>query len=408
MPDTENRPFSLLIKPASADCNLDCEYCFYLGHSGFYSETKTHRMSDDVLEAMIKTYLNTEQENYSFGWQGGEPTLMGLDFYKRAVEYQQKFGKPGAVISNGLQTNTTLIDNEFAKFLSEYHFLVGTSLDGPQYIHDHYRKYKNGKGSHTGVIKAIDCMRRNQTEFNILTLVTNYSSDKAVEIYSYLCENGFLFHQYIECVEFDNNGKPLPYTVSGEQWGKFLCDIFDRWIKYDSRRVSVRLFDAILTYMVNGQRIMCTLSRNCRQYFVVEYNGDVYPCDFFVEKELKLGNVMNGSWIEFQKSNVYIDFGKRKSDLNEICRKCKYLKYCAGCCPKNRFYGLKDPKQLSWLCEGWKMFFEHTIPRFEKLAEAIKRDRNPDRKQGNQNVQRNEPCPCGSGLKYKKCCGIDT
>ncbi|MCK4422813.1 MAG: radical SAM protein, partial [Candidatus Omnitrophica bacterium] len=277
-----SKPFSLLIKPASADCNLNCAYCFYLGHSSLYPRIKVHRMSDQVLEKLISSYLRTNQPQYSFGWQGGEPTLMGLDFFKRVIQLQQKHGHPGANIANGLQTNAIRIDDEFAKHLSKYNFLVGVSLDGPPEIHDYYRKYKDNRGTHADVMRSIDCLKRNNVEFNILTLVNNINVCQPKEVYHYLCDNGFLYHQYIECVEFDPKGRLLPFAVNGEEWGNFLCAIFDEWIKGDTHRVSIRLFDSILVYMVEGLRNVCKMGQNCCQYLAVEYNGDVYPCDFFI------------------------------------------------------------------------------------------------------------------------------
>lgn len=414
----QNRPFSLLIKPASADCNLNCKYCFYLGHSALYPETKKHRMSTKVLEKMISSYMSTEQQVYAFGWQGGEPTLMGVDFFRKAVEFQKKYGQQGKVVSNGLQTNAILINDEFAQHLSKYHFLLGVSLDGPSYIHDHYRKYVNEHDTHAYVMKSIDCLKQNNVEFNILTLVNNINVKKAKEVYHYLCDNGFLFHQYIECVEFDEKGNPLPYTVKGEEWGCFLCEIYDEWIKTDTRKVSVRLFDSILNYLVENIYIVCKMNQNCCQYFVVEYNGDVYPCDFFVEKELEIGNVIDGTWEEFLKSSVYLEFGKQKALWNDRCRECEYITYCSGDCLKERFYGKKDPQQLSWLCKGWKMFFKHALPGLKELARGIRQERMeqveiakqqqmsspPDPSISQKKIGRNDPCPCGSGKKYKNCC----
>ncbi|HUV08860.1 MAG TPA: SPASM domain-containing protein, partial [Spirochaetia bacterium] len=218
------------------------------------------------------------------------------------------------------------------------------------------------------------------------------------------------YHQYIPCVEFDAKGQLLPYTITGEQWGHFLCGIFSEWIKKDTERVSVRLFDSILTMLVDGYANVCSIGTNCCQYFVVEHNGDVYPCDFFVEKKLRLGNIMENSWDEFLASPTYLEFGERKSDWSPECRDCPWVGFCAGDCPKQRFYGVEDPHQLSHLCQGWKMFYQKTLPEFKRLAREIKERRartaypsltpTPIKVQG-----RNEPCLCGSGKKYKYCHG---
>ena len=381
-------------------------------------------MSDSVLERMIHSFMATDQSQYAFAWQGGEPTLMGLDFFKRVTALQQKGGRSGAIVANGLQTNGTMLSDEFARHLADHRFLVGVSLDGPPEVHDRYRRYVGGKGSHTDVMRGIGFLKENKVEFNILTLVTRASVRNARQIYQYLCENGFLFHQYIECVEFDGGGEVLPLAVHGEEWGDFLCEIYDEWIKGDVRRVSIRLFDSILQMMVDGVANVCQMGRDCRQYFVVEYKGDVYPCDFFVEPELKLGNIMENSWQDLLGSHVYADFGRRKSEWNSKCDECEYLRFCAGDCPKNRFRAGRDPKRLSELCEGWKQFYKHSLAGFRLLAEEIRREREDagigdpgsgvdsssfagtsERRKPSTRPGRNDPCPCGSGKKYKKCCG---
>lgn len=407
------KPFTLLIKPTSADCNLHCPYCFYLDRSGLYPETKRHRMSDKVLEQMISTYMATDQQQYTFGWQGGEPTLMGVDFFRRTTDLQKKYGKKGDIVGNGLQTNATLIDDEFAKLLSEYKFLIGVSIDGPAEIHDFYRTTIDGRGSHKDVLQGINCLKRNNVEYNALTLVSSANVKKGKEVYNYLCEMGFLYHQYIPCIEFDDKSQPREYTITGQEWGDFLCEIFDVWKRTDTRRISIRLFDSILTLMVQKTYNVCHMGRNCCQYFVVEYNGDIYPCDFFVESERKFGNIMTNSWAELLKSQKYLDFGKQKSQWNNQCTRCKYLTYCVGDCLKHRIYGGNSPKQLSWLCDGWKQFYEHSITDFEKLAESIKKEMQNSGGNtstmsvpGHSDIGRNDPCPCGSGKKYKKCCGF--
>ena len=405
------RPFSLLIKPASADCNLRCAYCFYLKKCALYPHAKAHRMSEAVLERMVAGYMATDQPTYAFGWQGGEPTLMGLDFFKRATELQKAHGKPGAVVSNGLQTNTTLIDDAFAKHLGEYKFLVGVSLDGPPEVHNHYRKYADGRGSHANVTQGIERLKQHNVAFNILTLVNDHNVGRAREIYQYLCNEGFLFHQYIPCVEFDEKGGALPFTISGRAWGDFLCEIYDEWSVRDTRRVSVRFFDSILSYMVDKVRNVCHMGRDCRQYFVVEHNGDVYPCDFFVEPDLRLGNVAEGDWGTMQESPKYKEFGKQKSAWADACKGCRFLAFCSGDCLKNRFYGSSDPRRLSWLCEGWQQFYEHALPGFRRLADEILKERQLARMRSVQpgprkpaRVGRNDLCPCGSGKKFKNCC----
>ncbi|HCE42016.1 MAG TPA: anaerobic sulfatase maturase [Lentisphaeria bacterium] len=370
------KPFSLLIKPASADCNLNCSYCFYLEKKSVYPETKIHRMSDEVLEKMISSYLQTSQPQYSFGWQGGEPTLMGLEFFKKGIELQQKHGRPGTVVGNGLQTNATLIDDDMAAHFAKYNYLLGVSLDGPPEIHDHYRKNHLGAGSHAEVMKAICILKKHNVEFNILTLVSKSNVGKSKQVYKYLLDNGFIFHQYIPCVEFDGDGNPFEWSITGREWGEFMCGIFDCWSATDTRKVSIRLFDSILWYLVEGQRNICHIGRNCCQYFVVEYNGDVYPCDFFVDPKLKLGNIMVNTWEELQDSVKYKDFGALKSKWNSECERCACFELCSADCLKHRLpQSTNNPRTISWLCEGWKIFYAHSMKKFKKLAEQIKKDR---------------------------------
>lgn len=416
------RPFSLLVKPASADCNLRCEYCFYLDKCQLFPESSRHRMSDDVLEQVIKTFLATRQPNHSIAWQGGEPTLMGLGFFKKVVTFQKRYGRPGTSIGNGLQTNATLIDDNFAKFFHEYNFLLGCSLDGPEHIHNRYRLTIGGRNTQQDVLRGLEILKRQKVDFNILVLVSQANVGHAREVYRYLVKQGFLFHQYIPCVEFDKNGRLLPFAITGEEWGKFLCELFDEWYAQDSLTVSIRHFDSILSKIVDDTATVCTLGRNCCQYFVVEYNGDIFPCDFFVEEALKLGNVMENSWEEMLHSSFFTEFGAQKPIWDKACDGCEYLKLCMGDCLKHRVYDGNPPDNLSALCNGWKKFFHHCQNRLETLADQVRQHRRREvmpygqaqrqthhrtqvyNKDKSGSVGRNDRCICGSGKKYKKCC----
>lgn len=400
--------FSLLVKPASADCNLRCQYCFYLDRASVYPETSVHRMSDAVLERMISSYMATKQTTYSFGWQGGEPTLMGAEFFKKVTAYQQKHGASGASVSNGLQTNGTLITDELATHLAEYKFLLGVSIDGPADIHDSYRLNAGGAPTHAMVMRGIETIRRHNIEFNTLTLVTQANARRGREVYEWLTSQGFLYHQYIPCVEFDHEGRLAPFSLDAEAWGQFLCDLFDGWYPSDTRRVSVRLFDSLLNKMVYDRVVVCHLGRDCRQYFVVEHNGDIYPCDFFVRPELRLGNIVNTTWEQSLASDIYTMFGKAKAQWNEECNQCQWLCLCAGDCMKHRQGAPASPRSLSVLCAGMKRFFAHTYSRFKELAEGIRADILEEESQSASMFPaagRNDLCPCGSGRKFKKCCG---
>ncbi|MHC4606705.1 MAG: anaerobic sulfatase maturase [Planctomycetota bacterium] len=349
-------PFSLLVKPASADCNLRCDYCFYLEKADLYPGTKVHRMSDDVLERMIRTYMATDQPVYTFGWQGGEPTLMGADFFRKVTELQKKWGRPGAVVANGLQTNGVLVDDDLAAHLAEYRFLAGVSLDGPPEMHDRYRRDAAGGGSHDAALRAIEILDRRHVQFNILVLVSRANVGHAREVYRYLRDRGFHHHQYIPCVA------PAEFAVTGEEWGEFLCAVFEEWRGGDVGRVSVRDFDAVIARLAGRPECVCTFGRDCRQYFLVEHNGDVYPCDFFVEPQWKLGNVADASWEAMLESPLYRRFGERKAQWDARCGACAFLDLCAADCPRNR------TPDVSRLCAGWMRFFGETREHFARLA----------------------------------------
>jgi serine-type anaerobic sulfatase-maturating enzyme len=365
------KAFSLLIKPASADCNLRCEYCFYLDH---ICESIKTRMNDETLETMVRSYMQTKQPQYSIAFQGGEPTLMGLPFFKKLVELEKKYAPPGASIANAIQTNGTLITDEMAAFFGEYKFLLGVSMDGPPEIHDNYRKTVGKQGSHNLVQQGVDLLKKHNVEYNILTLVNDLNSRQPELVYDYLYNKGERFLQFIPCVEFkEDNVTPKDYSVSPEGWGDFLIRIFDRW--YENRyEVSIRMFDSLLNKMVLGHPSTCDMDCNCCQYFVVEYDGSVYPCDFFVREDLKLGNVNKGSWTGFINNSTYKKFGAAKMNFQNECRDCPWLSFCHGDCQKHRSGVNNDG--LSYLCPGLKKFYKHAMPRLRTLADQIIMDRS--------------------------------
>lgn len=323
---------------------------------------------------------------------------MGVEFYREVTRLQQRYGRRGAVVANGLQTNGVLLNDAFAAHLGAYRFLVGLSLDGPAEVHDHYRRDLAGNGSHAAALAAIASLRRHQVEFNVLTLVTDANVHRAEEIFTYLAEQGVYYHQYIPCVEYDEQGRPLPWSLTGEPWGEFLCRLFDAWWPL-ADRVSVRLFDALLALALGQPAPLCHLGTDCRQYFVVEHNGEVYPCDFFVTPETRLGNIREDSWEMLQASPAYRAFGVAKAQWPRRCTDCEYLRWCAGDCLKHRYRAGADPRHLSRLCAGWRQFYAHALPRLQQRARQLQGG------EAERAVDRNAPCPCGSGRKYKRCCG---
>lgn len=328
-------------------------------------------MSNEVLEHLVKSYMATPQPVYGFAFQGGEPTLMGYEFYQNVVKYQKEYGKSGSQVANGFQTNGIAITEELAKLFYNYHFLVGVSIDGPPEIHNKYRKTQDGKPTHHMVMGGINILKRHQVEFNILTLVTQANVRRAKQVYRYLKNQHFYYHQYIPCVEWNKDNKLEPYAISGEEWGKFMCDIFDEWVKDDIHRVSIRHFDSVIEYLVYGRYNICQMGKACNTYFVVEANGDVYPCDFFVQDDLKIGNILENTWEELLNSEIFRKFASQKSQYSEICRKCDYLLLCNGDCQKFRGYSdWTRPSSLSSLCSGWKQFYIHALPKLKDIIQT--------------------------------------
>ena len=407
---------NLLIKPAGPDCNLDCEYCFYLEKEAFFPNTKVHRMLTDVLRTLIKQTLEQSRGGISFAWQGGEPTLMGLPFFQQAVDIQQQYGK-GRQIGNALQTNGVLIDREWAAFLKQYNFLVGLSLDGPAHIHDRYRLDKARKPTHEKVLKAAELMLAQDVAVNALVVVNDYSVQFPEEIYEYHKNLSLTYMQFIPCVEGGSGGKDdlAAFTVPVEQYGEFLSKLFDLWsadIVDGVEKTSVRFFDSVFRGYVNFDPGDCTLLADCGTYLTVEHDGSVYCCDFYVDGEHYLGNAMETSLQSMLNSELQIRFGSEKADLPKECLDCEWLKQCRGGCPKDRLLDANGG-DLNYLCEAFKIFFAHSHERFEELAIEWQEQQRVlarreqtllDIQQQGLSVDRNDPCPCGSGKKFKRCC----
>lgn len=369
------RPFSLLIKPASADCNLRCEYCFYLDRASLYPSCTVHRMSSEVMQHLFRSYLALPMPEHVIAFQGGEPLMMGEQFYRDVVKTQQRYARPDRVISNSVQTNVTLMTPTLASFLAKNDFLIGVSVDGSEDVHDLRRKRIDGKGSHAQVLQGIHYLDEVDAQYNILTLVSQSNVHDPIGLYLYLRDTiQTKFMQFIECVEFCPDGSLAPYAITPKQWGHFLCELFDYWYKEDTHRISIRLFDSLIAKIALNQIHTCSLGMDCRQYLVVEYNGDVYPCDFYVQPEYKLGNIMENDWDELFDNPVYAKFGARKRQFNDACKICPHLDLCAGDCPKNRVgHGaFSDPTRLSSLCSAWRIFYAHCRPRLEHLALEVR------------------------------------
>jgi len=368
------QPFTLLVKPSGSDCNIDCKYCFYKERAPEIGQGR-QRMSDEVLEKLVRDYMGLRFQMSGFAWQGGEPTLMGLDFYKKAVELQKKYGVSGQEVGNSLQTNAILLDNaDWGRFLHEAKFLVGVSIDGPKELHDYYRLDLGGHGTWDRVMAAIARCKEHKVEFNTLSLVDNLTGDHPDEVFDFLIELGVRYLQFIPCVEVDPaTGEIADFSVSPKQYGDFLCRIFDRWLEFGPQKLSIRDFDSILNYCVGGHHTICTFDRQCSQYIVIEHSGDVFPCDFFVDPKWLLGNIFETPIEKIAASAQKRAFARKKQNLCNKCLVCRHLAICRGGCMKDRApFDKNDYGRESYFCESYQRFFDYALPRFMQLAAQIR------------------------------------
>ncbi len=397
------KPLTVLIKPAGPDCNLACTYCFYRDRVALYPDTARHRMSDETLRELVRKYMNYHEGTVPFAWQGGEPTLMGLDFYQRAVQYQQLYGRSGQSVSNSLQTNAILLDDpNWARFLHEYRFLVGVSIDGPEKVHDAFRVDPAGRGSHARVIAALETLLEHDVEVNILAMVQPMNVHRPAETYEYLLGLGVDFLQFIPLAERDPSGEGLAdFTIDPADYGRFLCEIFDLWAAEKPRPAYVRMFDDALAVVMGHEHPTCMFAPQCGPYFVVEHNGDIYACDFFVEPQWKYGNIHDTQLHHIPRLELYQRFRDRKTaGLEDTrCADCPWWHLCHGGCPKYRVM-LGDAAQPTYFCEAYRMFFEHAHEMLEEMARRLNARQEADAR----GIGPDDPCPCGSGLKYRDCC----
>lgn len=386
-----------MAKPAGASCNLACEYCYYLEKDKLYKrETgqRTFEMSDEVLEEYIRQYIESQtMQQVLFTWHGGEALLLPLSFYRKVLRLQKKYAR-GRTIDNCIQTNGTLLNDEWCQFFRDNHWLVGVSIDGPERFHDRYRHNVGGRPSFARVMKGIECLNRYGVEWNAMAVVNDFNGDHPLEFYRFFKDINCHYIQFTPIVErimphadgrrlacpADGNALPLAeFSVKPEQWGNFLCTIFDEWVMNDVGRYFIQIFDSTLANWVGEQPGVCTMARTCGHAGVMEYNGDVYTCDHFVFPEYKLGNIMDKSLIEMMYGKREEDFGNAKvTTLPRQCRECEYLFACNGECPKNRFATTSDGEPgLNYLCEGYRRFFEHAAPAMDFMKRELQAHRPP-------------------------------
>ena len=398
-------PLYLLAKPAGSRCNLACKYCYYLEKSLLFEKHSPQVMDDALLEKFIHDYIGAQTtQEVLFTWHGGEPLMRPLQFYKKAVALQRKYAA-GRRIDNCLQTNGTLLTEEWCRFFKEQGWLVGVSVDGTQEMHDAYRKAKGGGPSHHKVMQGIRLLQKHGVEWNALAVVNDLNAGHPKEFYRFFKEIGCRFIQFtpivermlthadgrqLAAVEEEGTGGMMPFSVSPEQWGKFLIGIFDEWVKEDVGEYFVQLFDATLANWMGVQPGICTLARTCGHAGAIEWNGDVFACDHFVFPQYRLGNLREKSLVEMMYSPQQREFGRAKQTaLPRQCRECRWLFACNGECPKNRFARTTDgEKGLNFLCSGYRRFFEHVAPYMDWMKRELMANRPPA---GIVDLLRNDP-----------------
>jgi uncharacterized protein len=425
-PSALPQAFHVMIKPRGAICNLNCSYCYFLSKEKLFPGSQ-FRMSDEVLESFTRQYIEAQQvPEVTFGWQGGEPTLMGLDFFERAVALQEKYRRPGMKVVNALQTNGTMLNDAWCRFFAEHQFLIGLSIDGPRELHDAYRVDKGGRPSFDRVMAGLELLKKHGVEFNILTTVHAANAGHPLEVYRFLRDEvGTQFIQFIPIVERDNQSgfqegeRVTERSVTGRQYGAFLIAIFDEWVHRDVGRIFVQIFDVALAAWVGQRPGLCVFEETCGAALAIEHTGDLYACDHFVEPDYHLGNVADIPLIEMVGSEAQAQFGQDKRDkLPRYCRECEVRFVCNGGCPKNRIIRTPDGEAgLNYLCDGYKAFFMHIDRPMHMMADELRARRAPAnvmlrlvQEQVELDGQlaraaRNDTCPCGSGRKFKYCHG---
>ncbi len=383
-------PFQVIVKPIGASCNLACEYCYYTEKSALYPDSRDFRMAPEILESFIRQYLeamaDTPVPEIWLSWQGGEPTLLGLDFFERAIELERRYAPPGKRIRNALQTNATKIDAAWASFFRAHDFLVGVSIDGPEKLHDRYRHDRSGTGSFPSVMAGIGHLMAADVEINALSVVNRYNARKPRDVYRFLKSTGFRHIQFIPIVErltadgrlapFPDRNAELriaPWSVSPEDYGTFQCRVFDDWVRHDVGQVFVQAFDTALGCFLGEPAALCWFNVTCGRGLALEHNGDLYSCDHFVDPAFRLGNIMDRSLPVMANGERQRRFGDSKRlTLPDDCRTCEWRFACGGGCPKHRFVPtVRNGFPISYFCQSQKRFLRHAAPRLRAMRDRI-------------------------------------
>lgn len=447
---SQHTAFQVMVKPIGPVCNLNCTYCYYLEKENLYSETKDFAMPENVLRTFLRQQIESQTVPViQIVWQGGEPTLLGVEYFTKATQIAEEIAKENKKrLEHVFQTNATLIDEKWCKFFKQYDVLVGVSIDGPKELHDHYRVNKAGAPTFDRVMKSIRLLKSYDIKFNTLTVVNDHNQHYPLEIYRFLKRIGSGFMQFIPIVEreaenrdeklqlvspdYQQEAKVSQWSVNPEKYGDFLIAIFKEWVKTDVGKYFVQIFDATLANWVGEMPGLCVFSDICGDAAAIEHNGDLYSCDHFVYPENYLGNILQKPLLQMIKSKKQTEFGLKKRDaLPQQCQQCQVRFACHGGCPKNRIATTPEGEPgLNYLCAGYKKFFKFVEPYMQFMAQELENKRppanimhrvkqkelekkaalKPNKKnkkkthKPTQKVGRNDPCPCGSGKKYKDCC----
>ena len=412
-------PFMVMAKPIGPICNLACDYCYYLGKTSLFPPGERYRMSDTVIEAHIRAFIEASPGPLVyFAWHGGEPTLAGLAFFRRVVELQQRHLPAGWTCINNLQTNGTRLDDAWCAFLAEHHFAVGISIDGPARFHDRSRPDRRGLPSHARAMRGLHRLRDHGIEPDVLCTLNARTASAPLEVYRFFLAEGVRWLQFLPVVERASDGTVTERSVTPEAMAGFLCTIFDEWVRHDVSRIAVQNFAEALLVVSGKPANLCVMSETCGRVLALEHDGGVYACDHFVDADHRLGSVTTDGLLALLDSPTQVAFGEAKrARLPETCRSCPVLFLCNGGCPKDRFAVSADGEPgLNHLCAGYRLSFEHMLPHLWRMVrlgdsgqgvasimgvleveERVERQRWRD-------ASRNDPCPCGSGRKYKHCC----
>ncbi len=370
-------PFQIFVKPAGPVCNLECSYCYYLGKKSLYPDVNPIRMNENTLSRYIEQHIRaSEGETIMFSWHGGEPLLAGIDFFRKAVKFQKRFKSQGVTIVNGIQTNGTLLDDSWGRFFQDENFIVGMSLDGPEEYHGKYRMYPSGISSFKKVMKGLEILQKHKIVTEILCVVSSFNSHDPSGIYRFFRQTGVKYFTFLPLVIRSlNSSDPVTVeSVGSLNFGEFLSEIFDEWVANDIGNIKIQIIEEALRVAFAQEHTLCIFRQECGRVPVVEFNGDFYSCDHFVDPEHLIGNIMSGSLAELLESERQVAFGRNKFlSLPQYCLNCEVRSMCNGECPKNRFIIAPDGSRwLNYLCTGYRKFFNHCRPFIEAVAEVWK------------------------------------